>query len=130
MDGVLGFWGFGVLSGASFGPWVPPFVDFLEPAPDQPGLGLGHALGATAIEAFLPFEEYNRRVEQWADRILEAQPASGHPPLVLHGMPEWSTRARRLQEGIPFTQAKRQPLHDLAKELGLSIPHENNTSLR
>lgn len=128
--GALVDWWSGVLSGASFGPWVPPFVDFLEPAPDQPGLGLGHALGATAIEAFLPIEEYNQRVEQWAERILQAQPAPGHPPLVLHGMPEWSTRARRLQEGIPFTEAQKRPLHQLAQELGLDTPHENTTSLR
>jgi LDH2 family malate/lactate/ureidoglycolate dehydrogenase len=32
----------GVLSGANYGPWVPPFVSFLEPPANPPGKGIGH----------------------------------------------------------------------------------------
>ena len=128
--GALVDWWSGVLSGASFGPWVPPFVDFLEPAPDQPGPGLGHALGATAIEALMPMEEYNRRVERWADRILAAETAPGQPPLLLHGMPEWESRARRLEQGIPYTEARKRGLRDLALELGLDTIDESPPNLR
>jgi L-2-hydroxycarboxylate dehydrogenase (NAD+) len=42
----------GVLSGANFGPWVPPFPAYV-PMPEQmPGKGIGHFLGAMRIDAF------------------------------------------------------------------------------
>jgi len=31
-----------VLSGANYGPWVPPFVSFLAPPADPVGEGIGH----------------------------------------------------------------------------------------
>jgi LDH2 family malate/lactate/ureidoglycolate dehydrogenase len=105
-------------------------VDFLEPAPDQPGPGLGHALGATAIEALMPMEEYNRRVERWAERILAAETAPDQPPLLLHGMPEWASRARRLEQGIPYTEARNLGLRNLALELGLDTIDESPPNLR
>jgi LDH2 family malate/lactate/ureidoglycolate dehydrogenase len=109
----------GVLSGASFGPWVPPFVDFLEPAPDQPGPGIGHAVGATAVEALMPWEEYGARMDRWAKRMQEARTAEGHPPLMLHGMPEWLARDQRMREGIPLTQGRLKALSVLAGRLGI-----------
>ncbi len=109
----------GVLSGASFGPWVPPFVDFLEPAPDQPGPGIGHAVGATAVEALMPWEEYGARMDRWAKRMQEARTAEGHPPLMLHGMPEWLARDQRMREGIPLTQGRLKALSVLAGQLGI-----------
>ncbi|MCK5369366.1 MAG: Ldh family oxidoreductase, partial [Cyclobacteriaceae bacterium] len=39
-----------VLSGASYGPWAPPFVSFLPVADDMPGEGLGHFFGAMRID--------------------------------------------------------------------------------
>src|ERR1700710_612298 len=36
-----------VLSGANYGPWVPPFVAFLDPPNDPVGQGIGHFLGAS-----------------------------------------------------------------------------------
>jgi LDH2 family malate/lactate/ureidoglycolate dehydrogenase len=35
-----------VLSGANYGPWVPPFVAFLSPPSDPVGEGIGHFFGA------------------------------------------------------------------------------------
>ncbi|HWW40216.1 Ldh family oxidoreductase, partial [Pedobacter sp.] len=39
-----------VLSGANYGPWVPPFVAFLEPPSDPVGEGIGHFLGAMRVD--------------------------------------------------------------------------------
>ena len=47
-----------VLSGANYGPWVPPFVAFLEPPANPVGEGIGHFLGAFRIDAFRPAEEF------------------------------------------------------------------------
>jgi L-2-hydroxycarboxylate dehydrogenase (NAD+) len=41
-----------VLSGANYGPWVPPFVSFLAPPADPVGKGIGHFFGAMRIDAF------------------------------------------------------------------------------
>jgi len=37
-----------VLSGASFGPWAPPFPSYVPMPEHMPGEGLGHFLGANA----------------------------------------------------------------------------------
>ena len=44
----------GILSGANYGPWVPPFVAFLEPPANPVGLGIGHFLGAMRVDGFRP----------------------------------------------------------------------------
>ncbi|MBM3912318.1 MAG: Ldh family oxidoreductase [Sphingomonadales bacterium] len=105
----------GLLSGASFGPWVPPFVDFLEPVKDGPGPGLGHAFGALAIEALMELSEYQQRLDRWTQAFAEAG-------LVLHGMPEWEQRRIRLREGIPYTADGRRALVDLGASLDLQAP--------
>lgn len=105
----------GVLSGASFGPWVPPFVEFLEPAGDAPGPGIGHAFGALAIEALMSGAEYRHRMERWSSSLTE----SG---LILHGRPEWDQRALRLRNGIPFTEQGQRALIELGITLDLPAP--------
>ena len=107
----------GLLSGASFGPWVPPFVDFLEPAKDGPGPGLGHAFGALAVEALMGLPEYRQRLDRWTQAFAEAG-------LVLHGMPEWEQRCIRLREGIPYTADGRRALVDLGASLDLQAPEQ------
>src|ERR1700712_3174538 len=47
----------GVLSGANYGPWVPPFVSFLEPPADPVGTGIGHFVGVMRVDGFRPVEE-------------------------------------------------------------------------
>jgi LDH2 family malate/lactate/ureidoglycolate dehydrogenase len=105
----------GMLSGASFGPWVPPFVDFLEPAMDAPGPGIGHAFGALSIEALMDMQIYEERMIRWSRSMEEAG-------LVLHGRPEWNQRAVRISGGIPFTDERRRNLMDLGLSLGHPLP--------
>ena len=47
-----------VLSGANYGPWVPPFVSFLAPPADPVGAGIGHFFGAMRVEGFRPAAEF------------------------------------------------------------------------
>ncbi len=42
----------GVLSGANYGPWVPPFPAFIPVPENMPGKGIGHFFGAMRIDAF------------------------------------------------------------------------------
>ncbi|MDB5112197.1 MAG: Ldh family oxidoreductase, partial [Mucilaginibacter sp.] len=48
----------GVLSGANYGPWVPPFVAFLEPSANPVGEGIGHFVGAMRVDGFRPVNEF------------------------------------------------------------------------
>jgi L-2-hydroxycarboxylate dehydrogenase (NAD+) len=54
-----------VLSGANYGPWVPPFVAFLDPPSDPVGEGIGHFFGAMRVDAFRPASEF----KNW-ERVL------------------------------------------------------------
>eukprot|EP01036_Dinobryon_divergens_P048097 gene48097-64541_t len=76
-----------VLSGANYGPWVPPFVSFLPLAPDMPGQGIGHFLGAMRVDGFRPLEEYNTHIENWIERF-KSSPAIEGQTVVIPGEPE------------------------------------------
>ena len=43
-----------VLSGANYGPWVPPFPAYVPMPENMPGEGIGHFFGAMRIDAFRP----------------------------------------------------------------------------
>jgi len=45
-------------------------------------------------------------------------------------MPEWASRARRLEQGIPYTEARNLGLRNLALELGLDTIDESPPNLR
>src|SRR5690606_4026651 len=53
----------GVLSGANYGPWVPPFVAYLQPVADQPGQGIGHFVGAMRVDGFRPAAEFKANMD-------------------------------------------------------------------
>ncbi|HWZ35687.1 MAG TPA: Ldh family oxidoreductase, partial [Mucilaginibacter sp.] len=58
-----------VLSGANYGPWVPPFVSFLEPPTDPVGAGIGHFLGAMRVDGFRPVDEFKAHMDNWVTRF-------------------------------------------------------------
>lgn len=93
-----------VLSGANYGPWVPPFVAFLEPHPHPVGEGLGHFFGAMRIDAFRPAEEFKTHMDQWIGRFRQAQPVAGQQQVLIPGDPERELEKRRMQEGIPLLE--------------------------
>ncbi len=67
----------GVLSGANFGPWVPPFPAYL-PMPDaMPGKGIGHFFGAMRVDAFRPASDLKENMDTWLRRFRTAKPVEG-----------------------------------------------------
>jgi LDH2 family malate/lactate/ureidoglycolate dehydrogenase len=111
----------GVLSGANFGPWVPPFVAFLEPLPDLPGRGLGHFLGAMRVDAFRPKEDFFKNIELWIERFSQAKPQPPQSRVLIPGQIEFETAQQRLQEGIPLLSPVLTDLRLVAKEFALEI---------
>ncbi len=76
-----------VLSGANYGPWVPPFVAFLDPPSDPVGKGIGHFFGAMRIDAFRPAEEFKTHMDTWISRFRAAETVAGQERVMIPGDP-------------------------------------------
>jgi L-2-hydroxycarboxylate dehydrogenase (NAD+) len=108
-----------VLSGANYGPWVPPFVSFLSPAENPVGTGLGHFFGAMRVDAFRPVTEFKKHMDQWISRFREAKTIGQSQVLVIPGDPERESEAIRRRDGVPLNPKVVADLEDLGKKLGV-----------
>lgn len=108
-----------VLSGANYGPWVPPFVAFLEPPADPVGEGIGHFLGALRVDGFRPIEDYKNHMDNWIHRFKNAKPINAEQPVIIPGEPEVEYEKNRLTEGIPLIEAVVEDLKSLGQKLNL-----------
>lgn len=108
-----------VLSGANYGPWVPPFVAFLEPPADPVGLGIGHFLGAMRVDGFRPKEEFKAHLDHWIDRFKSAKTIDPNQPVIIPGEPELEAEKDRKINGIPLVNAVVEDLHMLADRFKL-----------
>jgi len=111
----------GVLSGASFGPWAPPFVSFLPVADDMPGEGLGHFFGAMRIDAFQPKEHFKNNMDRWIQRFRNASVIEGQKAVLVPGDPERILEKERLQSGIDLLTPVEDDLKKLAKKFNLDF---------
>ena len=109
-----------VLSGANYGPWVPPFVAFLQPLANPVGLGLGHFFGAMRIDAFRPADEFKAHMDNWITTFRNAQAVEGKHVLI-PGDPERETAAVRLLEGIPLLEAVVKDLEGVGSKFGVRL---------
>ena len=109
-----------VLSGANYGPWVPPFVSFLAPTADPVGEGIGHFFGAMRVDAFRPASEFKQHMDNWISRFREAKTLEGYDRLIIPGDPEREAESKRLKEGIPLNEKVVKDLQQLAQKLNLA----------
>ena len=109
----------GVLSGANFGPWVPPFVAFLPLAQNLVGEGIGHFFMALRPDGFMEQSEFLSRMEKWMDTFRSAR-STGNQKVMIPGDPEWGMEAERTQNGIPLLPAVVEDLNHLAAELEIA----------
>ncbi|HCY89381.1 MAG TPA: malate dehydrogenase, partial [Chitinophagaceae bacterium] len=110
----------GVLSGANFGPWVPPFPAYVPMPDNMPGFGIGHFVGAMRIDAFRPAEAFKKDMDQWIRRFRQATPSDPNQLVVIPGDPERIMKAQRLKQGIPLLPEVVNDLKELGNKLGLS----------
>jgi L-2-hydroxycarboxylate dehydrogenase (NAD+) len=108
-----------VLSGANYGPWVPPFVAFLDPLPNLVGQGIGHFFGAMRVDAFRPADEFTSHMDQWIRRFRSATPTSGHEKVLIPGDPERELESLRRSQGIPLLPPVVQDLRELGNRFGV-----------
>lgn len=108
-----------VLSGANYGPWVPPFPAYVPMPEEQPGKGIGHFFGAMRIDAFRPAAEFKEHMDRWIDRFRNAKTIAGQKKVLIPGDPEREAEEERKQKGIPIMNSVVEDLNKLSKMLGL-----------
>lgn len=111
----------GVLSGANYGPWVPPFVSFLPLAPDMPGKGIGHFVGAMRVDGFRPIEDFKTNMDQWIDRFKSAQTIDGQSEVIIPGEPETAMFVERTSSGIPLIDAVYNDMKSICEDLAIEF---------
>ncbi|MBC7904864.1 MAG: Ldh family oxidoreductase [Gemmatimonadaceae bacterium] len=110
-----------VLSGANYGPWVPPFPAYVPMPENMPGKGIGHFFGAMRIDAFRPAADFKMHMDKWIHRFRSARSITGQPAVVIPGDPEREANAERLQNGIPLLPAVVSDLKVLAERFETSF---------
>lgn len=110
----------GVLPGANYGPWVPPFVSFLAPAADPVGEGIGHFLGAMRVDAFRPVADFKAHMDNWISRFRGAAHIAGQS-VVIPGDPERECALYREKNGIPLNIKVVEDLHLLGGKMGVAF---------
>jgi LDH2 family malate/lactate/ureidoglycolate dehydrogenase len=112
----------GVLSGANYGPWVPPFATagFHGLATEQVGKGTGHFLGAMRIDGFRPKEEFTQNMDKWIERFRNAKHIDNHA-VQIPGDQERNFRTQRLIEGLPLNDKVVESLEELGERFKIKF---------
>lgn len=110
-----------VLSGANYGPWVPPFVSFLPLAENPVGEGIGHFLGAMRVDAFRPAGEFKENMDKWIETFRNAKVKKGEKAVLIPGDPEREMTDERLKNGIPLLEPVQRDLEALGKKFEIKL---------
>lgn len=109
----------GVLGGASYGPWAPPFPAYVPLPQDMPGAGLGHFFGAMRVDAFRPKEEFLEEMDRWIRRFRASEPIDENEKVLIPGDPERAAEAERSANGIPLHEEVISDLASLAEKFNI-----------
>ena len=110
-----------VLSGANYGPWVPPFPAYVPMPENQPGKGIGHFLGAMRIDAFRKKEDFKKDMDQWIRRFRQAKPIDENHPVIIPGDPEREMENVRRNVGIPLLEVVWEDIVAVAEKLKIKV---------
>lgn len=112
----------GALSGASWGPFAPPFPAHLAPPARTVGQGVGHFFGAWRISAFIDATEFRRQVDDWVRTMRGTRPAAGTTGPLIPGEPNRRAEEHRRVHGVPVIGPVVDALRRVAAETG--VPFE------
>jgi L-2-hydroxycarboxylate dehydrogenase (NAD+) len=110
-----------VLSGANYGPWVPPFPSYVPMPENMPGQGIGHFFGAMRIDAFRPAEEFKNNMDNWIQRFRSSKTISGEERVYIHGDIEREITEIRMKEGIPLIKPVENDLMQVAEKFNIPL---------
>jgi LDH2 family malate/lactate/ureidoglycolate dehydrogenase len=103
-----------VLSGANFGPFVPPSVAYLPVLDKKVGEGTGHFFGAMRIDAFQTKEQFKKQMDLWIETFRNAKPAPGKEAVLIPGDVEREKEAKLRKEGISMVPAIAKDVKEIA----------------
>src|SRR4029077_8997681 len=112
----------GVLSGANWGPFAPPFALRQEIPSRSVGKGIGHLFGALRIDGFIDPDEFKRQIDEWVRTLRATKPAPGTQGVVIPGDPERLAAAERRVSGVPLSPSVVTDLRDISARTG--VPFE------
>jgi LDH2 family malate/lactate/ureidoglycolate dehydrogenase len=110
-----------VLSGANYGPWVPPFPAYVPMPENQPGKGIGHFFGAMRIDAFRTEESFRQNMDQWIRRFRTAKTVEGQSRVLIPGDPEREMEEERLLKGIPLLSSVWEDLQSTGRKFNIKF---------
>ena len=110
-----------ILSGANYGPWVPPFPAYIPMPENLPGEGIGHFFGAMRIDAFRPAADFKLNMDKWIQRFRSAKTIKGEASVIIPGDPEREMERERMSNGIPLLQSVIDDLNILGAKYNLEI---------
>src|ERR1044072_6761147 len=110
-----------VLSGANYGPCVPPFPAYVPMPTGMPGKGIGHFFGAMRVDAFRPANDFKQHMDNWIRRFRRAKTIEGEEKVIIPGDPERDMEALRMKEGIPLLDAVVTDLSAVGEKLGVKL---------
>jgi L-2-hydroxycarboxylate dehydrogenase (NAD+) len=111
----------GVLSGANWGPFTPPFALRQEIPARSVGKGIGHFFGALRIDAFIDTDEFKRQIDDMVRTLRKTRPAPGTAGPLIPGDPEREAETIRRREGIPLVPAVVDELRDISRQTGIPL---------
>jgi LDH2 family malate/lactate/ureidoglycolate dehydrogenase len=110
-----------VLSGANFGPWVPPFPAYIPMPENQPGKGIGHFFGAMRIDAFGSADDFKKNMDQWIHRFRNAESTNINQKVIIPGDPEREFESERKINGIELLQDVVDDLKTLGDRFSVTL---------
>jgi LDH2 family malate/lactate/ureidoglycolate dehydrogenase len=110
-----------ILSGANYGPWVPPFPSYVPMPENMPGKGIGHFFGAMRIDAFRPAADFKDNMDQWIQRFKSSQTVEGRESVIIPGEPEVAMEKEYRKNGIPLLQPVVDDLRSLGEQFSIKL---------
>jgi L-2-hydroxycarboxylate dehydrogenase (NAD+) len=110
-----------ILSGANYGPWVPPFPAYVPMPDEQPGKGIGHFFGAMRIDAFRKADDFKTHMDKWIQRFRSAKPINVNQKVIIPGDPEREMEKERMVSGIPLLKPVVEDLKFLGEKFQIDL---------
>jgi LDH2 family malate/lactate/ureidoglycolate dehydrogenase len=111
----------GLLSGANWGPFVPPFLAHHAVPERSVGAGIGHAFAAIRVDAFMDPADYRAQIDDWIRTFHATRPAPGSAGVLVPGDPERLAEAERERTGIPLLPAIIADLKAVGERVGVVL---------
>jgi len=111
----------GVLSGANWGPFAPPFALRQEIPKRSVGEGIGHFFGAMRIDGFIDGDSFKRQIDDYIRVFRTTKPAPGTNGPLIPGDPELEMEQLRHKKGVPLILPVVEELRDISQKTGIHL---------